>query len=64
LGVILQPKSLVGSVVTIVGRVRDEELDNIPAIVKARWVGRRSSAEGDANEPPFAHVIIDPTNLM
>ena len=61
---ILQPEALVCDIITVVGRVGDEELDDVFAIVEAGWVGWRSSAEGDANESPFAHVIIQATDLM
>jgi hypothetical protein len=62
--VILQPEALVCGIIMAVRWVGDEELDNVSAVVKAGWVGRCGSAEGNANEPPFAHVIIQSVDLM
>ncbi len=62
---ILQPEALVCGIISVVRWVGDEELDDVSAVVKAGWVGRCStSAEGNANEPPFAHVVIRSADLM
>ncbi len=54
--VILQPETLIDGVVSIVQRMGDVEVDEVPSVDKARRVGRHGSLQCDANKSPFADV--------
>ena len=56
--VVLEPIALVGCVVANIARVKDVELDNETAVLKARRVGFHRGLKGDARKAPFAGVLI------
>jgi hypothetical protein len=54
--VVLQPETLIYCVVSIVRRMGDVEVDEVPSVDEARRVGRHGSLQCDANKLPFSDV--------
>jgi len=54
--VVLQPEMLIYCVVSIVRRMGDIEVDEVPSVNEARIVGHHGSLQCDANKSPFSDV--------
>ena len=56
----MQPEAFVDCIITEVCRVGYIEINDVFAIVKARWVRCRRRAESNSNKSPFVHSSTDP----
>ena len=53
---ILQPEALIYCVISVVRRMGDVEVDQIPSVNEAQRVGRHGSLQCDTNKSPFSDV--------